>query len=72
LNLDSLGTGAHGARKCALHRTAESNAVLKLLGDRLGHELGVKLGALDLEDVDLDLLGGHAVQVASQGVHFGA
>src|SRR5262249_24811801 len=39
---------------------------------RLGDELGVELGALDLEDVDLDRLAGHAVQIAAQRVDLGA
>ncbi len=72
LHLDALGAGAHRAGERALHRAAEGDAVLQLLGDRLRDELRVELGALDLEDVDLDLLLGHAVQVAPQGVHFGA
>src|ERR1019366_476938 len=72
LDLHALGARAHGAGQGALHRAAEGHPVLQLLGDRLGHELGVELRALDLEDVDLDLLFGHAVQVAAQRVHFGA
>src|SRR3712207_2005792 len=52
----------------ALHRAPEGDAVLQLLGDRLRDELGVELGALDLEDVDLDRLARHPVQVAPQGV----
>jgi hypothetical protein len=56
------------ARQRALHRAPEGDAVLQLLGDRLGHELGVELGPLDLEDVDLDGLAGHAVEVLAQGV----
>ena len=56
LDLDALGAGAHRAGQRALHRAAEGDAVLQLLGDRLRDELRVELGALDLEDVDLDLL----------------
>jgi hypothetical protein len=66
--LHALGAGAHRAGQRALHRAPEGDAVLELLGDRLGDELGVELGPLDLEDVDLDRLAGHPVQVAAQGV----
>ena len=72
LHLHALGAGAHRAGQRALHRAAERHAVLQLLGDRLRDQLRVELGALDLEDVDLDLLVGHPVQVAAQRVHFGA
>ncbi len=72
LDLHALGAGAHRAGERTLHRATEGHSVLELLGDRLRHQLGVELGALDLEDVDLDLLVGHAVQVTAQRVHFGA
>src|SRR5438128_211155 len=62
----------HRARQGPLHRAAECDPVLQLLGDRLSDQRGVELGALDLEDVDLDLLVGDAVQVAPQGIHFAA
>src|SRR5882724_49508 len=66
LDLDALRTGAHCACQRTLHRAAEGDAVLQLLGDRLGDELGVELGTLDLEDVDLDLLARHPVEVLAQ------
>ena len=72
LNLDALGAGPHRARERALHRAAEGDTVLQLLGDRLRDEARVELGALDLKDVDLDLLAGDLVQVAAQLVDFGA
>ena len=72
LDLDALGARAHGAGQRALHGAAEGDAVLQLLGDRLRHQARVELGALDLEDVDLDLLVGDAVQVTPQLVDLGA
>src|SRR6266566_3897789 len=66
------GPRGHRAREGALHRAAERDPVLQLLGDRLSHQRGVELGALDLEDVDLYLLVGHAVQLPAQGVDFAA
>src|SRR4051812_28454253 len=72
LDLAALRAGAHRARQRALHRAAERDAVLQLLGDRLRNELRVELGALDLEDVDLDLLARHPVEVLAQGVDLAA
>src|SRR4029079_2120508 len=72
LDLAALGAGAHGARQGALHRAPEGDAGLQLLGDRLRDELGVELRALDLEDVDLDLLARDAVQILAQGVDLAA
>jgi hypothetical protein len=72
LDLDALRPGAHRAGERALHGATEGDAVLELLGDRLRDELRVELGALDLEDVDLDLLLGNAVQIAPQRIDFGA
>ena len=66
LHLDALGTGSHRAGERTLHRATEGDAVLKLLGDRLCDQACVELGALDLEDVDLDLLARDPVQVAAQ------
>src|SRR4029078_8883350 len=72
LHLAALGARAHGAGERALHGATEGDAVLQLLGDRLRDELRVELGALDLEDVDLDLLAGHPVEVLAQGIHLAA
>src|SRR5262249_28490880 len=71
LDLAALGAGAHRARQRALHRAAEGDAVAQLLGDRLRDQVRVELRALDLEDVDLDLLARHPVQVLAQGVDLG-
>src|SRR5215207_4221705 len=72
LDAAALGAGAHGARERALHRAPEGDAVDELLGDRLRDELRIELGALDLEDVDLDRLAGEPVQVTAQRVDLGA
>ena len=66
LHLDALGAGADRAGQRALHRAPERNSVLELLGDRLRDQPRVELGALDLEDVDLDLLAGDPVKVTSK------
>ncbi len=55
-----------------LHRAAERHAGGQLLGDALGDQLGIGLGVLDLEDVQLDLLGGQLLQLAADPVRLGA
>src|SRR5579863_7834502 len=39
----------------ALHRAAKGDAALELLGDRFGHQRGVKLRLADFDDVDDDV-----------------
>ena len=72
LDLHALRAGAHGGGERALHRAPERHAVLQLLGDRLRHQLGVELGALDLVDVDLHGPAAHGVQLAAQRVDLDA
>ena len=72
LDLHALRAGAHRRGQRALHRAPEGDAVLELLGDRLGDQLRVELRALDLADVDLDRLLGELVEVAAKRVDLGA
>ena len=72
LHLDAVGAGAHRRGERALHRAPEADAVLELLRDRLGDELRVELGPLDLVDVDLDVLVRHGVDLAAQRVDLDA
>src|SRR5262249_12068709 len=51
VDADALGAQAHGALDRALHGPAERHAALELLGDVLGHQLGVGLGLAHLDDV---------------------
>ena len=55
LDLDAAGAELHRASDRLLHGAAEGDAGFQLGGDRLGHELGVLVGGLDLDDVDEDL-----------------
>src|SRR5262249_3583953 len=66
--------GAGADRRCerALHRAAECDTVRELLPDRLRDELRVELGALDLVDVDVDVLLGERVQLFAQRVDLDA
>jgi hypothetical protein len=72
LHPDSLGPGAHRRGQGALHRAPERDAVLELLPDRLGDELGVELGALDLADVHPHRLLRQLVQIPPQRIDLGA
>ena len=72
LDLDPLGARAHRRGQRALHRAAEADAVLQLLGDRLGDELRVQLGPLDLVDVDVDVLARDRVQLLAERVDLDA
>src|SRR5690606_25871915 len=53
VDLDTQRTQAHRVADGALHRAAEHDAALELLGDRLGHQLRVQLRLADLGDVDV-------------------
>src|SRR5690606_34228610 len=59
---------AHGGLDALAHRAAERHAVGQLLGDRLGHQLRVRLRVLDLEDVQLHLLAGELLELAADAV----
>src|SRR5262245_25123904 len=56
VHTDALCARAHRRRDRLLHRAPERHALLELLGDVLGDELRVQVGALDLLDVQLHLL----------------
>src|SRR5699024_4667258 len=71
-HLDALDLRlAHRRLDALAHRPAEGHAIRELLGDTLGHELGVGLGVLDLEDVEVDLLAGELLELATQAVRLG-
>jgi hypothetical protein len=72
LHPDALGPALHGRVDGPAHGPPERHPAGQLLGHALGHELGVGLGALDLEDVQGDLLAGHLVQVGPDAVGLGA
>src|SRR4029077_2973368 len=72
LDPDALGTRAHRGLHGLLHGAPELHATGELLGNTLGDQLGVDLGVLDLEDVQLDLLAGELLELATQAVGLGA
>src|SRR5580658_857761 len=72
LDPDPLGAALHRALDRLAHGPPERHPAGQLLGDALRDQLGVDLGVLHLEDVQLDLLGGQLLQVTADAVRFGA
>src|SRR4029453_12744609 len=72
LHPDALGPALHGRVDGPAHGPPERHPAGQLLGHALGDQLGVGLGALDLEDVQGDLLAGHLVEVGPDAVGLGA
>src|ERR1043165_341406 len=71
-HLDALGAHPHGALQRALHRAAERDPLLQLVGDVVGDQLRGGLRPLDLLDVDRRLLAGELRQLVPELVHLGA
>src|SRR6476661_801448 len=70
---DALHVGLTHRRLDGLaHRAAERHAVRKLLCHTLCHQLGLGLGVLHLENVQLHLLAGQLLQVGTDAVGLGA
>ena len=63
LNLDALGTCAHGGCDSHLDGTAVGDLALDLAGDVRGHNLGIELRALHLIHVNLYLLVGDLLEL---------
>src|SRR5207248_2579553 len=72
LDLHAGGAGTNRGSERPLHRAPEGDAVRELLGNRLRDELRVELRALDLVDVDVDVLLGQRVQVTPQRIDLDA
>ena len=54
-DLDTISTHVHSDLHRFFHGTTETDTALKLSGDTLGNEGGVKLRLLDFNNVDLGL-----------------
>src|SRR5690606_7921305 len=72
LDADTLCSRTLGALEALAHCAAEGHTGSELLGDALGHELGLGLGVLHLEDVELDLLAGELLEVGANTLRLGA
>src|SRR5207237_7118827 len=65
---DPLGAEPHRRLNRPLHRAAEGDPALQLLGNALGDQLGLDLRLADLDDVEADLAVGDLRDVAAQFV----
>ncbi len=72
LDPDTLGAGLHGRLHGPLHGAPERDAALQLVGDAAGQQLGIGLGVLHLDDVELDLAVGDLLEGGPQALGFGA
>src|SRR6202012_1277241 len=72
VDADALGAEAHRRLHGALHRAAERDAALQLLGDRFGDQLRVELGLPDLDDVDDHVRVGDVRNLLAQLLDVGA
>jgi hypothetical protein len=70
LHLDTFDTHAHGALDGALHGAAEGNTLFELAGDVFSDELGIRFGALDFVDADVDFLTGEELEFALEAFEF--
>src|SRR5262249_41141568 len=68
---DPLRAEAERRLDALLHGAAERDAPLELERDRLGHQLRVGLGPLDLDDVDVDLGVRSLLELVAQLVDLG-
>src|SRR5690606_25466757 len=68
----AFGAEAHGRLHGPLHRTAERDTPLELLGNRLRHQRGVDLGLAHLDDVEMRFSLGQLGQLAPQALDVGA
>src|SRR5690606_17948312 len=72
LHPDALDVGlTHGRLDGLAHRATERDTVRELLGDALRHQLGLGLGVLDLEDVQLNLLAGQLLELGADAIGLG-
>ena len=67
-DLDAFGTGTHGRSDGVLDGAAVLDTAFNLLGDVLGHEDGVHLGAFHLADVNLDILASELLELFAEFV----
>src|SRR3954470_11822272 len=68
LHPDALGDGLERRLHSLAHRTTEGHAAGQLLGHALRDELRVDLRRLHLEDVEVDVLAGELLEVATDAV----
>ena len=72
LDADAERAALAGGLDGLAHRAAEGDAAFELLGDGAGDQRGIELGALDLDDFDVDLAGGDLRDLLAERVDLGA
>ena len=68
LDTNTKSAGVHGGLLSLAHGATESDTGSKLLGDSLCDQLSVSLRALDLEDIQLDLLAGELFELTAHAL----
>ena len=64
-----LSPGLGGTEHCLFHCPAEGDAMLNLVGYCPGYQIGIKLGLLNLKDVELNPLADKPLKVEPQLVN---
>src|SRR5690606_12854284 len=72
VDADAAGAQTHRRLDGALHGTTERDAALELLGDVLGHQLGVEFRLANFDDVQMHFRLGHLGQIGTQLLDVGA
>src|SRR5690348_6180634 len=72
IDADAERAQAHRRLHGALHRAAEGDTALELLGDAVGDQLGLDFRLADLDDVQADLAAGHLGEIGAQLLDVGA
>ena len=71
-DLDALSAEILGSLESLFHGASKRDAALELESDVFSHELGVGLGMLDLDDIDVDFFAGHAAELFLELIDFSA
>ena len=72
MKTDAQCAHPHGVLHRAFHGAPERDAAFKLLANAFGHQLRVKLGLADLDNVQMQLAVGHGRQLLAQLLDVGA
>jgi hypothetical protein len=67
--LDTFSTHAHASLDSHLDCTTVRDTAFNLTADTIGYQTRIQLRALNLEDVDLDILSGNLLQLLLQLIH---
>jgi hypothetical protein len=68
-NTDSFGSHSHGRGHRLFQRPAERNPLLQLPGNALCHQMGIQFWALNLLNIDIDLLSGQMLKLLLEALN---